>query len=178
MAMKPIETRYKGVSFRSRLEARWAVFFDALGIAWEYEHEGYELNDGTRYLPDFWLPVFDGGLHVEVKPTNDGFDKAYEFARSGGKIMLADGTPACKEYTVLATNEGSSDHSDHNNCFCDKYITGTHRDEHRMFWCCGDEGDSSARNNPDVARAVEAARSARFEHGQSGAYGVWVPQHG
>lgn len=35
--IKPIQTRYKGYHFRSRLEARWAVFFDALGIAWKYE---------------------------------------------------------------------------------------------------------------------------------------------
>ena len=34
--MKPIETEYKGYRFRSRLEARWAVFFDALNIKWEY----------------------------------------------------------------------------------------------------------------------------------------------
>ena len=32
---KAIETKYKGFRFRSRLEARWAVFFDALGIEWE-----------------------------------------------------------------------------------------------------------------------------------------------
>jgi hypothetical protein len=28
--IKAIETSYKGYRFRSRLEARWAVFFDAL----------------------------------------------------------------------------------------------------------------------------------------------------
>jgi len=50
----PIETVYKGYKFRSRLEARWAVFFDSLGIKWEYEKEGYKLKHGW-YLPDFWL---------------------------------------------------------------------------------------------------------------------------
>lgn len=34
-----IETEYGGYKFRSRLEARWAVFFDMLGIKWEYEEE-------------------------------------------------------------------------------------------------------------------------------------------
>lgn len=62
--MKAIETEYNGYKFRSRLEARWAVFFDASGIKYEYELEGME--DGTRYLPDFYLP--DLGLWVEVKP--------------------------------------------------------------------------------------------------------------
>jgi len=32
---RAIRTKYKEHLFRSRLEARWAVFFDALGIRWE-----------------------------------------------------------------------------------------------------------------------------------------------
>lgn len=71
--MRAIETRYKQRLFRSRLEARYAVLFDALGIqAWEYEPEGFILSDGTRYLPDFWLPVNgnpEWGYWIEVKPT-------------------------------------------------------------------------------------------------------------
>ncbi len=63
--IKAIETKYNGYLFRSRLEARWAVFFDVAGIKYEYEPEGYELEDGTRYLPDFYLPELD--MHVEVK---------------------------------------------------------------------------------------------------------------
>ena len=55
---KAIQTEYKGYLFRSRLEARWAVFFDAMGIEWEYEPEGIVLSDGTNYLPDFYLPHF------------------------------------------------------------------------------------------------------------------------
>jgi hypothetical protein len=39
--LKPIETFYRGYRFRSRLEARWAVFMDAAGIVWEYEPEGF-----------------------------------------------------------------------------------------------------------------------------------------
>ena len=65
MTIKPIETAYAGHRFRSRLEARWAVFFDALGFSWEYEPEGFTLHDGTRYLPDFYLPRT--GTWVEVK---------------------------------------------------------------------------------------------------------------
>lgn len=69
----PIETRYAGCLFRSRLEARWAVFFDAAGIEWQYEAQGYECQprcglSGSQpfwYLPDFWLPGLN--LHAEVK---------------------------------------------------------------------------------------------------------------
>ena len=53
--MKVIETEYKGYRFRSRLEAIWAVFFDACGVKWEYEPEGFDLGDGLYYLPDFLL---------------------------------------------------------------------------------------------------------------------------
>jgi hypothetical protein len=68
--MKAIETSYKGYRFRSRLEARWAVFFDHLGIAWKYEPEGFEKTENggervIRYLPDFYLP--ESGTWVEVK---------------------------------------------------------------------------------------------------------------
>lgn len=56
--IKPIETHYNGLRFRSRLEARWAVFFDALGIEYEYEPEGFELPSGARYLPDFRVKCY------------------------------------------------------------------------------------------------------------------------
>lgn len=71
--IQAIETHYNGYRFRSRLEARWAVFFDALEIAWSYEVEGLRVTHSGKktiyYLPDFWLP--DWGLFVEIKPTYD-----------------------------------------------------------------------------------------------------------
>lgn len=73
MTIRAIETRYAGCRFRSRLEAKWAVFFTALGIRWQYEPQGILVSNRldndweTRraYLPDFLLP--DHGLWVEVK---------------------------------------------------------------------------------------------------------------
>ena len=69
MTIQAIQTTYKGCNFRSRLEARWAVFFDALDIEWLYEPEGFETsfeNDqNVRYLPDFYFPKT--GTWVEVK---------------------------------------------------------------------------------------------------------------
>lgn len=73
MEIQPIETRYAGHRFRSRLEARWAVFFDRVGIAWEYEPEGYLVGPNRKpYLPDFWLP--EQGVWVEVKGTEELLD--------------------------------------------------------------------------------------------------------
>ncbi len=67
MTIKAIETFYKNYHFRSRLEARWAVFFDALGLEWEYEPEGFDLGGGVYYLPDFYLPA--SNMWVEIKPS-------------------------------------------------------------------------------------------------------------
>lgn len=68
MTIQAIETEYKGCRFRSRLEARWCVFFDTLGVPWEYEPQGFEVGpefQRRRYLPDFYLPTL--GTWAEVK---------------------------------------------------------------------------------------------------------------
>jgi hypothetical protein len=67
--MQPITTVYRGYRFRSRLEARWAVFFDALGLNWTYEPEGFDL-DGDWYLPDFRVTSGEITYWYEIKPLN------------------------------------------------------------------------------------------------------------
>lgn len=59
-----IPTLYRGVRFRSRLEARWARFFGALGWGWAYEP-----FDLAGYVPDFVLALDGGELLLEVKPA-------------------------------------------------------------------------------------------------------------
>lgn len=66
--MKAIETFYNGYRFRSRLEARWAVFFDALGVKYEYEPEGFDLGDGDFYLPDFRVKCWGTRGDIDEKP--------------------------------------------------------------------------------------------------------------
>ncbi len=63
--IKPIEPTYNGYRFRSRLEARWALYFDLVNIKYEYEPEGYVLENGECYLPDFYLPEVNA--YFEVK---------------------------------------------------------------------------------------------------------------
>lgn len=67
--VQAIPTTYQDITFRSRLEARWAVFLDELGIKWQYEAEGYQLPNDEWYLPDFWLPEHD--MFFEIKPEGD-----------------------------------------------------------------------------------------------------------
>lgn len=72
MSIQAIQTHYDGYHFRSRLEARWAVFFTLAGIPYQYEIEGFKTAKGKGYLPDFYLP--DCGLWVEVKGNLDSID--------------------------------------------------------------------------------------------------------
>jgi hypothetical protein len=83
--MQAIETSYAGYRFRSRLEARWAVFYDACGITYKYEDQGVTLPDGN-YLPDFWLPNQD--CYIEIKgnePTEQEERLAAQLADMTGK---------------------------------------------------------------------------------------------
>jgi hypothetical protein len=71
MTIAAIETKYKGVPFKSRTEARWALFLDLIGIRWEYEHEKYEFLSGDRYKPDFWLLKHRTYLEIKgQRPTS------------------------------------------------------------------------------------------------------------
>lgn len=96
MGLKAIETTYNGLRFRSRLEARWAVFFDESGLRYEYEKEGFDL-DGLWFLPDFWLPDKDcwaeiKGAEPHYQPEEDrlseDMEKCARLARHSGKAVF------------------------------------------------------------------------------------------
>lgn len=78
-------TIYNGITFRSRLEARWAIVLDELGFGFEYEPEAIRIQgwyikqmggpDQFWYLPDFYVPQMD--CFFEVK----GALKEFEYLR-------------------------------------------------------------------------------------------------
>ena len=107
---KPIETDYKEYRFRSRLEARWAVFFDSYGIQHDNELDSFELSNGQWYLPEFYLPELN--VYVDVKPNKNfqlgDLKKIEEFALiDGNNLLLIIGKPA-SEYMVLFNNKKCS----------------------------------------------------------------------
>ena len=110
--MKPIETQYQNYKFRSRLEARWAVFFDKVDINWTYEPQGFNLPSGP-YLPDFHLLDENWDCFVEIKPDTNigGFrrepspdtDKAAQLCHelsvgTNRPVLLISGYPGVKNY--------------------------------------------------------------------------------
>ena len=75
--MKAIPTEYRGAHFRSRLEARWAAFFDIIGWDWVYEP-----FDADGWVPDF-LITGSLPLLVEVGPCSS----EPEYERKGYKAL-------------------------------------------------------------------------------------------
>lgn len=59
-----IPTTYRGVQFRSRIEARWAATFD--GLSWTWAYEPFDL---VSYIPDFVLMLDAAPVIVEIKPS-------------------------------------------------------------------------------------------------------------
>ncbi len=183
--MKAIETVYNGYRFRSRLEARWAVFFDTLGIKYEYEKEGFDL-DGVRYLPDFWLPVQQWWIEIKGSqgPTTEDWEKCARLAE-GSKYPVA-----------VLVGEPGNEHPYINVCLPD---WNEARVSTQMFWLqcpvCYQSGISFDRRDlrinchcdsllgdsawiryhaienlqhPKLTNAYISARHARFEHGEKG----------
>ncbi len=63
--IEAIKTTYKSIAYKSRLEARTALFFDCLGLNFEYEPKYFEIEKGFWYVPDFYLK--DLRLWIEIK---------------------------------------------------------------------------------------------------------------
>lgn len=178
--MKAIETSYKGYRFRSRLEARWAVFFDTLGIRWEYEAEGYDLGEAGWYLPDFWLPDLKYFFEVKgQKPSPEEVEKAFALANATGfQVFIASGSPGMEvagiEKTVYTGiywfQPNATDHEYHAGCSwcCNGYAWGNVYDIGMHDLSCQDLITQSGfsvynSNHLSIIAAYHAARAARFE---------------
>lgn len=136
VSIQPIETRYDGHKFRSRLEARWAVFFNALGVAWGYEPQGYVITDpwgnqSRNYLPDFYLPGLDVFAEVKGDPSAvdwvmwcvavdaasgtglpDSVHSRSGFERSGGALLVLGNIPPVSTrawlHPIIVNHKGAS----------------------------------------------------------------------
>lgn len=62
-----IETKFNGIRYRSKNEAKWACFFWYSNIKFEYEIQSFSGWKGDKYRPDFYLSEYD--KYVEVKSS-------------------------------------------------------------------------------------------------------------
>jgi hypothetical protein len=192
MVIKAIETFYKGYKFRSRLEARWAVFFDALGLEYQYEPEGFDLGDGIFYLPDFYLPKLRAWVEIKGNtPTAEEKEKIrrlnqhvgvpcfifsglpnehksygwfWEIANSGGGAICSEDTICCSRNNSFGFHYTSNgDIPGFNLNYCeDRVVVDSEWEAMPHFSAC-------FYPYPGGDAAATVAKQARFEHGQSGA---------
>jgi hypothetical protein len=169
----PIETHYRGYRFRSRLEARWSVFFDAAGIEWQYEVEGFDVN-GTYYLPDFWLPGLK--TFVEIKPDEDSAHAAVPVLHDlvtnqncHGIIIVGPPSRNGPRPTMI---DVTADYDWWRECdFCHHVCLGNIRAGSACRCPVGVKVLSNKRvcfSDPHVNHAFDEAQRARFEHGEDG----------
>lgn len=182
-AMKPIPTRYAGVLFRSRTEARWAKFWDQLDVKWTYETQGFA-TEGTPYLPDFVVWAAAGMLWAEVKGAWEadpaGIERWRQFAvwrPQPSRAVLLIGPPRVGEGTaiVIGGDEGSGDPlrgpweddtQEWRPCgggqHFDLAYAGTFKARFAADSCPDDFGGNGEER---LAKAVSAALSAKFGKG-------------
>ncbi len=95
------------VLFRSTLEARWSVYFDLMGFAWQYEPFRHDIGGGITYTPDF--KVDDIGL-IEIKPTHGALTPSLprieKFVRQTGERVYAFCAGLQSYVTIIAVKDG------------------------------------------------------------------------
>ena len=154
--IKAIDTEYNGFLFRSRIEAKWAIYFDALGVKYQYEPEGYLLPSGEKYLPDFFFPKYDA--FGEVKPEGFRSDKRHiEFVNSIEKsLLLFCGNPGAEPNLQIWKEAGDDVRKIDGLAFAEEIIGKFGI----MYY-----GDVSQMDLPALDYATRKANRARFEHG-------------
>src|SRR5690606_31130695 len=143
-----------------------------LGIAWEYEPEGFELPDGTRYLPDFWLPntrkrSAKPGLWVEIKgarPTDAEREKCGQLARASGQSVcilsgsVDSGEEACSHEEIEWWNDCWGADSPMLWVRCEACGATKFEFAEGSYMDCPECGGHCSHEHPAIVHAITAAR--------------------
>jgi hypothetical protein len=167
--IRAIETTYANTLFRSRLEARWAVFFDELGVRWQYELDGFELPSGKRYLPDFFLP--DIGCWFEVKPAHVFDERWSEFADyNDHPLYVAAGMPsACHVFWPLCGDV------DHRFCICEACGKVGIQFEGQWWRICGHQDSRRNDSPPSTSGEIDSASAVAKAFDKALGVRFWAP---
>lgn len=163
-----IHTTYNGYKFRSRLEARWAMYLTQLSIPWEYEKEAFDL-EGLTYVPDFWLGKHRAWLETKGDLMSDQaglviLDKCKRLAiLSAYPVILAFNDPLDQRCAVFGIKGGFYPDSYFTTCLvCGSLGVRVRANAMTKFLCPNGQGHEAM----DVA-SVSAARRASFEAAQA-----------
>lgn len=180
MARWSFPTRYNGITYRSKTEAKWAYYWDQLKVTFDYEDQGF-LTDGSAYLPDFAVYAACGTIWAEVKPDwlsdEEGIAKFRKFAAQRpqpSRAVLLIGPPRAERVYLVIGGDDTQDDP----------LKGAWEDDTQEWRPCGDgyhfdlcspgpfrarfveDGcpDNFGRDGEDrIKKAAENARGARFD---------------
>lgn len=158
-----------GWRFRSRTEARWAMFFQSMRIGFEYEPQGFKLRGGICYLPDFYLPWTHTWAEVKgVDPTGDEQIKCEAIAEGfKGSCLYLSGNPDFRLYGGVSFDCGAITFAQYSLDIYAKASFGKAFDrpfyeQQKRFWSDGD-APTAKFCSPEYRQAIFASRSARFD---------------
>lgn len=173
-AVHHADAHYAGHRFRSRLQARWAVFFDALDIRWEYERDAYVLPSGC-HQPDFLLHLASGPVWFEARAAKAPIDQRWEELGdvTGMPVYVARGMPRLSELGVVLYEEHHICQEwpfwdcDYAFCICRCGNVGIEFDGQSAQVCGGrcypNADDVFGSLHPRLLWAYRCAHAARFE---------------
>lgn len=179
MQLQVIETPFDGILFRSRLKARWAVFFKTLGIPYEYEPEKFKTAAGL-FCPDFWLPREGRYVHIS-REESDYVNKLCQHLAlgSGYSVLYVVGSPWPDEYRIIEyiASRGEEEGLEPGEPSCTLGMFGEDRKADECLWLLDDNGYACSLTPSDhpkhgdgypmtdtewLNRAYSAARGKRF----------------
>jgi very-short-patch-repair endonuclease len=156
---------YRDLQLRSSLAARWAVFFDALGIPWQYQPPG---PAAIGYQPDFLL---EGRFWVSVEDSPGRLNPALllNAARELGFLMILGPVPEPRRDDWGEGDWGWSLVTG-DSCCVNQYGFGTWYKDRRPWAHCGYVPPGPGWLTPtwcegetNCAGAYAAAAAAQFE---------------
>jgi hypothetical protein len=168
-----VEIIYKGNKFRSKLDAKWAVFFDECGFKWEYNAKGFGFG-WEEYEPCFRLSNVDGRcgykddgiLYVAVINSKEKPPKSDKVPRVGYPIYIVGGIPYADDiyafFNVIAEVHYNSDLFGFDTTDGDGYPAGLFCNKFGNPELLGPDHDHDNVDWEITRQAYQKARSIRF----------------
>lgn len=170
------EICWNGYRMRSKIEAKWALFFETISVEYFYEPDTIALERGDKivnYLPDYFLPdLGKSGSYFEVKldknPTVDECQKCFMLAVQTNKDVYLFYEEIGKKHTNGYLYKGGTGafvpQMQWTQCpRCSAFgITHMGIVAAMKCGCCNGMVDLTNSSSYDITEAVKVVRAERF----------------
>jgi len=164
--MNSLETKYGGRYYRSRLESRWAVLFDAMGAEVDYESRSFDVA-GIWYTPDFYLDKLH--MDIEIKPqvlNEANLARVMHMVKNweGSNYAVICGDPVAGEHSVMVVCGPHLNHWQLAECRDCGKLAYVGDDETWGTLCCDHDRRKPLTNGTKLEKAFLLAMRYKFDH--------------